>query len=392
MKRTSPLSAPPPEQALPGLGAPTSPTAVGPPGSDEPTGGRTRKWRRWMTWGLVVAGILAFVIILGSAIRLPYYSVSPGSALDMTQRVGIEGAPQYEPDGEIMLLFIRQRARVNVWEWLRASFDPDIDLHKEQEFVGDQSPEDVRTQSDADMAASQIAAKRIALEAAGYEVPLADGQVVLAVAPSRPANDVLAPGDVLLAADGQELVEPGDLGEIVRAHAPGETVDITLLREGVEQTVAVGTEAADDGSTIMGIRTAGNYAFPVEIELDTSSIGGPSAGLAMTLSIIDQLTPGNLTGGRDVAVTGTIEEDGHVGEIGGISQKAVAARAAGADLFLVPKCTTAEFKAQCEDEVERAIKRAGSLLVVPVATVDEALAALEAAGGDPVDVAPHAAA
>ena len=194
MKRTSPLSAPPPEQALPGLDAPASPTAVGPSGPDEPTGGRTRKWRPWMTWGLVVAGILAFVIILGSAIRLPYYSVSPGSALDMTQRVGIEGAPQYEPDGEIMLLFIRQRARVNVWEWLRASFDPDIDLHKEQEFVGDQSPEDVRTQSDADMAASQIAAKRIALEAAGYEVPVGDGQVVLAVAPSRPANDVLRAG------------------------------------------------------------------------------------------------------------------------------------------------------------------------------------------------------
>jgi Lon-like protease len=365
---------------------------VGPSDPDEPTGGRTRKWRPWMTWGLVVAGILAFVIILGSAIRLPYYSVSPGSALDMTQRVGIEGAPQYEPDGEIMLLFIRQRARVNVWEWLRASFDPDIDLHKEQEFVGDQSPEDVRTQSDADMAASQIAAKRIALEAAGYEVPVGAGQVVLAVAPSRPANDVLLSGDVLLAADGQELGEPGDLGEIVRAHAPGETVDITLLRDGVEQTVAVGTEAADDGSTIMGIRTAGNYDFPVEIDLDTSSIGGPSAGLAMTLSIIDQLTPGNLTGGRDVAVTGTIEEDGHVGEIGGISQKAVAARAAGADLFLVPKCTTAEFMAQCEDEVERAINRAGSLPVVPVATVDEALAALAAAGGDPVDVAPHAAA
>jgi PDZ domain-containing protein len=124
------------------------------------------------------------------------------------------------------------------------------------------------------------------------------------------------------------------------------------------------------------------------VDVDTSSIGGPSAGLAMSLAILDDLTPGDLTGGKHVAVTGTIDPDGRVGEIGGISQKAVAARAAGAQLFLVPQCTSdnADALQSCKADLARATERAGkNVKVIPVATMADALRALRANGGEAVE-------
>jgi PDZ domain-containing protein len=106
----------------------------------------------------------------------------------------------------------------------------------------------------------------------------------------------------------------------------------------------------------------------------------------MSLAILDDLTPGNLAGGTRVAVTGTIGFAGTVGEIGGIEQKAVAARAAGARLFIVPACTTPETKTSCEADLQRATKRAGAKVkVVPVKTFDEALRVLRENGGDAVE-------
>jgi PDZ domain-containing protein len=105
----------------------------------------------------------------------------------------------------------------------------------------------------------------------------------------------------------------------------------------------------------------------------------------MALAILDDLTPGNLTGGTRVAVTGTIGYAGTVGEIGGIEQKAVAARAAGARLFIVPACTTPETKVSCETDLQRATKRVGAKVkVVAVQTFDEALRVLRQNGGDAV--------
>jgi PDZ domain-containing protein len=111
----------------------------------------------------------------------------------------------------------------------------------------------------------------------------------------------------------------------------------------------------------------------------------------MTLAIIDNLTPGDLTGGKKVAVTGTISPDGSVGEIGGIAQKAVAVRAAHAKLFIVPKCTEPQGRAACEKDLAQVRENSGDTQVVAVANLDEALAALRKAGGAPVERVEHAA-
>src|SRR5205085_9130207 len=100
--------------------------------------------------------------------------------------------------------------------------------------------------------------------------------------------------------------------------------------------IGIFTDQALKGRKGIGVELSPRFTFPVKVSVDTTNIGGPSAGLAMTLAILDDLTPGNLTGGARVAVTGTIDPNGNVGEIGGIEQKAVAARAAGVTLFIVP--------------------------------------------------------
>jgi PDZ domain-containing protein len=115
--------------------------------------------------------------------------------------------------------------------------------------------------------------------------------------------------------------------------------------------------------------------LPFEVGIDTDKIGGPSAGLAFTLALLDELTPGDLMGGVKVAATGTIGEDESVGAIGALAQKAVAVKAAGAKVFLVPS-------GQSEDELTAARRVVGSAVrIEPVANLTEALAILESLGG-----------
>jgi len=352
--------------------------------SDAPLARRARvgPLAKWLI-GIGIA--LVAVLVAAMAIHVPYYTISPGSSLDVNDRVTIDGASTYPADGELLLLFVRQSANVSLLKYLQAKLDPDIDEFPSEEFTGGQSPEEVNVQSDADMALAQIAAKKVALEQVGYDVPLAgSGVVVLAVLPSRPAHGVVEAGDVILTVDGVEIHEADDLGEEVRRRSAGDELTLTIEREGKPETKTVGVELADDGTPVIGVYVSPRYDFPIDVDIDTRSIGGPSAGLAMTLSIIDTLTPGELTGGLTVAITGTIAPDGSVGEIGGLSQKTVAARSADADLFIVPKCTAEATRTSCEADLEHARDRADGLRIVPVANVDEALRALAEAGGDPV--------
>jgi PDZ domain-containing protein len=115
------------------------------------------------------------------------------------------------------------------------------------------------------------------------------------------------------------------------------------------------------------------YDFPVDVTIETGLVGGPSAGLAFSLALIDELTPGELTGGQPVAVTGTIDAEGAVGVVGGVTQKTVTAKRAGAAAFLVPPEEEAEAKAH-----------AGKMRIIPIRSLDEALAALEQLGGSGV--------
>jgi PDZ domain-containing protein len=354
-----------------------------------PTRKRVSRWW-WVALGLVV------VLFVGAAagfwIRLPYYTISPGGELPVSARVSVSGAKTYRPKGDVLLLFVRERARVNVWRYIQAKLDSEIDIYPEQQFTGGQSPAEIRAGAVADMAASQIAAKKVALEEVGYDVPVVRrGVVVLATVPGRPADGPLQQGDVILSVDGKPITSNDALSTQIHTHKPGEKIVLEVDRDGHDRRVSVGTQANKQGEPEIGVIVSPQYKYPIDVKIDTSDIGGPSAGLAMTLAIIDNLTRGNLTGGKKVAVTGTIAPDGTVGEIGGISQKAVAVRAAHATLFIVPKCTDPQGKAACEKDLAQVRAHSGDTQVVAVANLDEALAALRKAGGDPVERVEHAA-
>lgn len=329
--------------------------------------------RRRRAWPWVLGALCSFLVVasvIASFIQLPYYTIAPGDALDVNQLVTVHGARQYPPKGAVMLLFIRQRSRVNGWRWLQASLDSDIDMIKQRDFLGSADPDELDAAAVRDMTASQNAAKLVALRRLGYKVTPVHRVSVFAVVSGRPAAGVLQAGDTISSVDGKAVTTPEELVAAVHKHRPGERVSVRYVRAGRQSSATMRSGKDKDGNAMLGIFLGQTYKFPVDVRIDTSDIGGPSAGLAMTLSVLDELTPGNLTGGKRVAVTGEISDDGTVGEIGGVGQKAVAARHRGAQLFIVPM-----------GEVAEARSRAGSLPVVGVRTLGDALKALRAAGG-----------
>lgn len=198
------------------------------------------------------------------------------------------------------------------------------------------------------------------------------------------AVTVLQPCDEIASADGHVLKQPGDLSKIVQSRRVGTFVTLGIVRNGKPMTVRI--RVVDDaGKHIIGVGLALRYSVPVRIDINTSDISGPSAGLAMALAVVDALTPGELTGGKRVAVTGTIDPTGQVGEIGGLPQKAVAARAAHAQIFIVPVCVSGPTQPGCEKDLATARKRIGkNVELVPVSTLAQALKVLRDAGGGPV--------
>jgi PDZ domain-containing protein len=331
---------------------------------------RRAKW----PWFLgVFTTILVVASVVASFVQLPYYTIAPGDALDVNGLVTVHGARQYPAKGSVMLLFVRERSRINAWRWLQASLDSEIDLVKEKQFAGNADPAELDAQAVADMATSQNAAKYVALRQLGYKVTVENEVSVLSVIRGRPAAGVLQPGDIIASIDGTKITTPDQLTNAMKGRKPGQQVSIGYVRDDHHRTAKLRFAADAQGHPVIGVYLGRPLKFPIDVRIDTSDIGGPSAGLAMTLSILDELTPGNLTGAKQIAVTGAIGSDGSVLEVGGVGQKAVAARHRGAKLFIVPI-----------QEVAEARTRAGSMPVVGVRTLTDALRALRSVGGDPL--------
>ena len=354
-----------------------------PPATEEP---ESRPIPRWLKWFIGIGAVVVAIGMAGSLIRLPYATFSPGAALDLAPLVSAHGARSYSKSGDVMLLFVRERDNVNVWAWLQAELDSEIDIQKQSAVTGGSSEEESNAAAISDMAQSQVSAKAAALTALGYKLTVAPGLVVTAVLPSKPAGKALRPGDQLLAADGHALTKPEDLSKWVVRHRPGTSVSLRILRDGRKQTVPVAIYYDQHGKARrIGVLVMQTFRFPVRIDVDTRNISGPSAGLAITLAIIDHLTPGDLAGGKRVAVTGTITSGGAVGQIGAIQQKAISAKAAHAQIFIVPACGTDR---ACSQDLQRLRQRVGkSIDVEPVATLAQALRVLRKAGGAPVRTA-----
>ncbi len=367
------------DTTTPPPGAPGDPQPPDWPAIRMPAPPRRRRLRN----GLVVGAlVVALVLLAGTIIKRPYVIVSPGSATAVNGVITVVGAPTYDSKGDLLFLTVAvSNTDPNVWRWLRAELDPNVDVRKKREILGNNSREEEQALNARLMEGSQLEATKVALEYLGYTVPVTgEGAVIAAVGPDAPAQGVLKPGDVVVAVNGSPITLGDQLGTAIRSKPPGTTFVLRVERGGTPSDVSITTGTAPSGDFAgqgyLGVSVGTknlNYDFPVQVKIDTGQVGGPSAGLAFTLAIIDEMTPGDLTGGKNVAVTGTMSSDGTVGAVGSVPQKAVTARRAGAKLMLVPP-----------DEVAEAQKTAKDMKVVGVKTLQDALDALAANGGVPV--------
>ena len=340
-----------------------------------------RRARRWpFILGTVTLGVVAVIVVAMALIHVPYVLISPGEATALDgEVVTISGAPTYAHDGALLYLTVRvSNDDPNVWRYLLAKLDDDVSVREREDVIGCAGYEENDRLNRDLMSQSQDLAKQVALQRLGYPVTQSGGRVLIVnVECGGPSAGRLQLGDVITAVDGTPVAKADDVRPLVQAHEPGETVRFTVTRDGEIREVPVRLGRRDDvGFAGIATQTFTTASLPVDITIDTDRVSGPSAGLAFTLAIIDDLTPGDLTGGKRVAITGSIEPDGSVGLVGGVEQKAVTARRNGAKLMLVPV-----------GEAKAAREHADGMKVVAVRTVDDALAALAGNGGDPVPAA-----
>jgi PDZ domain-containing protein len=337
--------------------------------------------RRTVT--LAVAGIgVVVAALIAALVPVPYVILSPGPTLNTLGKtsggplISIAGHRTYPTTGHLNLVTVSFLGGpgngFNVFTALRAWLTPHTAVVPEQElFPAGQSEQQVVQQDTEQMANSQETAQAAALCTLGIHFTTVD--TVTQTEKGLPAAGVLHAGDTITAVDGTPVGCTHDTGTLIRTHAPGSVVTLTIVRHGKTGQVRLKT-ANVQGHSVVGVYVQESYRFPIKIKV--GDIGGPSAGTMFALGIVDKLTPGNLTGGRFVAGTGEISADGAVSAIGGIQQKMAGARAAGATIFLTPA-------ANCSDTTGAV---PAGLRLVKVATLRQAindLAALKAGRSAP---------
>lgn len=350
---------------------------------------------RWALPLLTVSWLVLAAVLVASAWRMQRWELAPGEAQQVAPRMQFEGkngaaAPtRYGTKNKIRFV-TAFGGQVSALDSFVGWLDPEVNIDTYERRFGQRTPSGDRQVAFQAMFGAKQVAEYVAMHRLGYDARFVEGPIVVedVVCEQTPdpasACKVLRIGDTVTKFDGTAVEHVADLAPLMKGRVAGDTVSLSVRPAGssrdVTRTVKLIASPDDKTRVIIGFIPADTRSveLPFDVNIDTTDIGGPSAGLAFTLALLDELSPGELLGTTPVAATGTIDEKGEVGAIGALTQKAIAVRDAGAKVFLVPA-------GQSDAEIAAARNAAGSgVRIITVATLDDALAALRQLGGDPL--------
>jgi PDZ domain-containing protein len=343
--------------------------------------------------------VLAAVIIVGNR-QISEYAITPGDATPVAPLIKVQGVSTDPHNDKIMLVDVYV-SPLNVFQWIRLHFESHVQFVADDELVGPGIPsEELGSQGYQEMNDSKRAAEVAAFRALGWKIPsVATGAVVTSVVAPSPARTAgIKVGDEIVGVNGKTVRNSCALITLVHSLAPGTSVGLSverakISRKGVITLKRPTTEHVTTGKDPVGLKPpkcvgvrgvarswlgvsiedGTSYVLPAKVSINTTDIGGPSAGLAMTLTLIDKLSKGSLTGHRVIAASGTMAADGAVGDVGDVAEKTVAVQRAGATIFFVPQV-----------EVKTAKSVAGpGLRIVGVSSLHQVLSDLLRLGGAP---------
>ena len=342
--------------------------------------------------------VLAVAVEVSRHWTLNEYAITPGNATPVEPLVHVSGLATKSHHDAIMLtdVYLEQ---LTAWQYFTLQFQRHVQLVTASQLLDPGVPSsELAAQGYLEMSDSKQDAEVSAFTTLGWQLkgtPI--GALVTSVETGTPAwHDKIKVADRIVSFDGSPVRSTCDVVSDLNPMSANSTVNLGIDKahisaKGVitwanESIVTLRTAVpplslapsgcpgvSGSNATWLGfsLEDATSYAFPAKVSIDTNDIGGPSAGLAMTLCIIDQLSRNSLTGGVKIAATGTMDQDGNVGDVGGVAEKTVAVQRAGAKYFIVPQVEVATARANA----------APGLTVIGVTTLRQALQALHRIGG-----------
>lgn len=325
-----------------------------------PDRGSPTEWRRTQVkiqahnkWTAAAVLLIGILVVASIVVPVPFVTRSPGPVFDVlgdidgTPVLEIKGAKSFPTSGRLDMTTVSEAGgtggSLNTLNALVGLFDSESSVVPSGDRYPNGSPtEEDREAQEKVFAASQSTALAAAADFVGR--PVTSQAVVFDVVPDAPADGVLQTADVIRSVNGEVVDDGKQVGQIVSVVPVGSTVVFRIIRDGSEVTKNVKTRsipqdpADPDGEqkSAVGILVDNHYESDFRAEVSLDDIGGPSAGLVFSMAMVDHLEKADMFAGHHVAGTGTIGADGSVGPIGAIDKKMIAAKSAGADLFLAP--------------------------------------------------------
>jgi len=310
---------------------------------------------------------LAALVVVAGFVRLPLYAIGPGPAREVEPLIRVTGHPEYRSEGRFVMTSIRF-GEVTAVGAVLAWLDPSRSVvTRDALFAPGETGRQEERRTVSQMDQSKVDAIYVVLSRlTDYPKDHGPGALVEGVLPGCSAAGRLRPGDLILAIDGERIAGQAEASAVIEGAPSGQTLRFEVRDDGKATEVdLVRRPCGGRGEPLVGVTLIDN--FPFRVSISSGGIGGPSAGLMWALGLYDLLTPGDLTGGRTIAGTGQIDLHGRVYPIGGIGEKIAGAADTGAEVFLVPR-----------DNLEAArVGGAEGMELVPVSTIDDALAYLE---------------